>query len=427
MPTDSLSAAASPPGSPNPWSWIIPWLPTLLVWLAVVFFVAHTGLRFKREKTRQKAIDQFASPVAGALFALLALVAGTISQFYSTEITGAFPLTYARASPISAALGFWVSVFFMAFVGIAYYAATGHQRAHELAVLQNESRDLRRHTTELVSTLHTLPPEGFMRDYPTLCADMLAAYTRALGEPSHDRIREAIRVALRTAALMAHRFGRSGSPEKYRANLMRCQGAAVLGPLERWSDAERLLYPAGFEPPVIAGALVYDPLLATRASSEEAQPLDGVGPLRIVIPEPSRDLREGGAAEGRLRVLPGSAVAFLLGKPFIAHDTLQIRPSRDAFDIPEAVISAAETYFRSGDGRQVRSFVSLPLFAEPGRMEGQTIGVLNVEFEESGIFDNKEQTVENFALAIAPVHFVIVWLLTLLDELGSPDLSVQGA
>jgi hypothetical protein len=207
---------------------------------------------------------------------------------------------------------------------------------------------------------------------------------------------------------------------------MRFQGAAVLGPLEQWSNEERSLYPSGFEPPVIAGALVYEPMLATRASSEEAQPLDGVGPLRIVIPEPPRDMREDAAAEGRLRVLPGSAVAFLLGKPFIAHNTLEIRPSRETFDIPEAVIKAAEAYFRSGDGRQVRSFVSLPLFMEPGRMEGQTIGVLNVEFEETGIFDNKEQTVANFALAIAPVHFVIVWLLTLLDELGPADLSAHG-
>lgn len=426
MPPDSLSRAVHGQGAPDAWSWIIPWLPAMLVWLAVIGLVAHTAWRFKREKSRQRATDQLASPLTGALFALLALVAGTISQFYSAEIKREFPLSQATSSPISAALGFWASVVLMAFVGIAYYAATGRQRLQEIAILKNDSRDLQRHTTELVSTLRTLPPEGFMRDYPTLCADMLAAYTLAVSRPSSDKIREAIRIALRTAALMAHRFGRSGSPEKYRANLMRFQGVAKLGALPSWRPEDRSLYPAGFEPPVIRGALVFDPALATRASSERAEALEGARPLRIIVPEPPRDVRRGSASEGRLRVLPGSAVAFLLGKPYIAYNTLDLRPPTEEHDIPEAVLRAAETYFRTGDGRDVRSFVSLPLFAEPGKLEGETTGVLNVEFENTHIFDNDERTVEQFALAIAPVHFVIVWLLALLDEEEIPVLS-EGA
>jgi hypothetical protein len=48
--------------------------------------------------------------------------------------------------------------------------------------------------------------------------------------------------------------------------------------------------------------------------------------------------------------------------------------------------------------------------------------VLNVEFEDVHIFDNKAETVEQFALAIAPVHFVIVWLLTLLEDVEAPSL-----
>jgi hypothetical protein len=200
---------------------------------------------------------------------------------------------------------------------------------------------------------------------------MLAAYTRAVATPSPELIREGIRIALQTAALMAHRFGRRGAIGRYRANLMRFRHVSTLGPVSSWEAADRELYPAGFEPAVIRGALVFDPELATRASSERAEPLDGAQPLRIAIPDPPRDLRAGSAKEGRLRVLPGSAVAFLLGKPFIAHNTLDIRPAQEEYDLPEAVISAAETYFRAGDGRDVRSFVSLPLFIEPGRMEGR--------------------------------------------------------
>jgi hypothetical protein len=59
-------------------------------------------------------------------------------------------------------------------------------------------------------------------------------------------------------------------------------------------------------------------------------------------------------------------------------------------------------------------------------MEGETIGALNIEFEDTEIFNNEQRTIEQFALAIAPVHFVIVWLLTLLEEeesTGTGDLS----
>lgn len=407
------------------WYGVLPWLPALLAWVATVGLVLYMIFQFKREKTHQQAIDRFASPAAGALFALLALMAGAISQFYPGKITEAIPLTYAAQSPLSAALGFWINVFLMAALGTAYYAATGRQRLQEVATLQNDSRELRRHTTELVSTLRTLPPEGFMRDYPRLCADMLATYTRALEDPSPDQIREAIRSALRSAALMAHRFSRRGSPDKYRANVMRMRDAQALGSVSSWSEEERILYPRGFEPPVIRGALVFDPALATRATSERAQALGGA-PLRIPIPDPARDAREEGAAEGRLRVVPGSAVAFLLGRPFIANDTLDMRSHQELYDLPEAVVTASDSYFRTGPGRDVRSFVSLPLFAEPGRMEGATTGVLNVEFEDTDIFNNDQGTVEQFALAIAPVHFVIVWLLLRLDETTPGDLPVAA-
>lgn len=45
--------------------------------------------------------------------------------------------------------------------------------------------------------------------------------------------------------------------------------------------------------------------------------------------------------------------------------------------------------------------------------------MLNVEFEDTNIFNTDESTVRQFALAIAPVHFVIVLLLVLLDETES--------
>jgi hypothetical protein len=395
---------------------LLPALPASIVWVLALAFTGHTIWCFRQERTRQRAIDHFASPVAGATFALLALVAGTVSQFYPEKITAAVPLTYADRSPISAALAFWITVFLMAVLGVAHYAAAGRQRVHEVATLQDESRELRRHTTKLVETLRTLPPESFLRDYPALCADMLAGYTRGVRSLDPDELRGAIRGALRSTALMAHAFSRRGSASQYRATVMRYRDATAVGGVASWSPDQRVLYPSGFEPSVLRGALDFVPTLSTRATSERAEELEGALPVRIAIPEPPRDQRVGTAPDGRLRVVPGAAVAYLLGRPFMVADTRSIRPAEGEYDLPEAVMAALDGYFREGAGAAVRSFVSLPLHAEPGGMAGERLGVLTIELEDTHVFDGDDGRVEQFALAIAPVYFVIGWLLTLLAE-----------
>lgn len=115
IPPEPAAAAAGGSG-------LLPWLPAGVAWLMTIAIIAYMLWQFRAEKSRQRTIDRFASPLVGALFALLALMAGTISQFYPGEITSAIPLAWAEKSPVSAALGFWISVVLMAALGIAYYA-----------------------------------------------------------------------------------------------------------------------------------------------------------------------------------------------------------------------------------------------------------------------------------------------------------------
>lgn len=162
-----------------------------------------------------------------------------------------------------------------------------------------------------------------------------------------------------------------------------------------------------------------DPQLASFADKDE--PVPGLLPIRIVIPDPPRDSPVGSHAEGRLRLVPGGALAYYLARPYNAKDTWKIRESAEAeaLGLSEAVLAETERYFRHGSGKAVRSFVSLPLYESPGEMNGARVGVLNVESSEPAIFGGDDEKVRQFALAIAPVHFVIVSLLANLGE--SPE------
>lgn len=249
---------------------------------------------------------------------------------------------------------------------------------------------------------------------------MLAPFSVALMSRDPTSIEEAIRYALRAAALMASRFGRTPSSVIYSANAMRFYTSDRLGAIETWSEQELRLYPEGHRGDRICGALVFDPRESTSSSSARAHPLEGMGPLRIIIPDPPRDRSPDGTREGNLRVLPGCATAFIRGGPFIATDTWNMRSYREGHFVAEEVLSASDRYLRT-TANGVRSFVSIPVKG-PGK-EDVTVGVLNVEMTEPNIFGGDERTVRNFARAIAPVLFVIEMLWKLADESRPPSGS----
>jgi hypothetical protein len=412
---ESVPAAQHPDGS-DVLQRLIPWVPAAVLWAVVIIGMGVLIYRYRSKEHGQKTTEFLASATMGMALVMAALMAGSISQFYTDAITARFPLSHAGSSPGWAAQAFWLSVVLTVFIGLSYYAATGRQRRQEMNTLRTDSENLQKHTTELVDTLRTLPPEGFMRDFPRLCSAMMAAYSAAMLEETEEAARRAIRVALRTAAAMARSFDRGGRDERYSANVMRFSARDDLPPLAQWTDDEWALYPSGFRPERIEGALILDPDLASYADTDTQVP--DLLPIRIVIPDPPRDAPVGSHAEGPLRMVPGCALAYYLARAYNAKDTWKIRESAEAeaLSLSEAVIAETERYFRAGPGRAVRSFISLPLYESPGEMAGARVGVLNVESSEPAIFGGDDEKVRQFALAIAPVHFVIVSLLANLSE-----------
>lgn len=202
---------------------------------------------------------------------------------------------------------------------------------------------------------------------------------------------------------------------------MRFVPASAMDSSEAWKESDALLYPDGHFPTQVRGALVLDPALSTRAESEKAEPMD-LARFSLIIPDPSRDKPVPGAVEGALRVLPGAATAYVLGTPYHAVDTWNFRPEINKhYRLDEAVISSNEQYFSTGPGKEIRSFVSIPVFGLPAGAEGAdasppaVVAVLNINSSEPGIFNADYETVGNLTLATAPFQYVLSILLAQLE------------
>lgn len=419
------ASGSQPVNAPHPAATFIPLLITLLVLCVGAWLYRHP-----QHGTHARRL--YSSALSASLIASFALFAGAVLEFKSTEVLTSRPLSYAAGSPVPAAVVFWVIVALLVALGYAYYRATNQQREEweadqreadrERATQIREARDTtlasRDHTSRLIEHLRTLPPERFLQDFPRSCRSLMASYTEAIVEDAEDASRRAIRTALLTVSGMARAFDRGDRGEVFSANVMRYHSEDDL-PLATWSEEDWSLYPKGFRPDVIEGSLILDPELSSYA--EGGEPVPGLAPIRLVIPHPRRNAGDAAPEVGKLRVLPGAALAFVLGIPYTTTDTLKIRESVAGEDLAldEALIARTEWYFQNGPGRSIRSFVSIPL-----RTADSCVGVLNVESSQPEIFGGNEERVRQFALAIAPVHFVIEALLA---NLESPEPSTGHA
>jgi hypothetical protein len=80
-------------------------------------------------------------------------------------------------------------------------------------------------------------------------------------------------------------------------------------------------------------------------------------------------------------------------------------------DFPESTALQIETYFAGERARNIRSFVSVPLKT----LAGTTLGVLNIHRNQPGLLEQREPA-QQFAPLVSPFVFVLVRLLTVLEE-----------
>jgi len=327
------------------------------------------------------------------------------------------------------AIIFW-SLFTL--TGLLFFAL---QRAVRLSRKEELDR-LIAQSTQLEETIRTQPPAHFLATFADLYAqaDRAASAIFALsGTVQRDQVEAAARHVLRIIAVLAQKFddpsdGGLGEHEiVYAANVMIYKPTPSIPPVDIPAIDERMLFRGdGVTVSKLKGVLDLVPTLSTTAADPKATPDPSLRPFALGIPNRAKAERlRPGECELRYRVLPGAPRAFCDREADIYENTNRIREWCERYgDFTDDVKDAVETYFETGPGANIGSFVSIPLFhPEDLKHEADPVGVLNIHSNAFNLLKGRSKAFRNFVAIAQPLQILLSKLLLQLPEIG--DLAVE--
>ena len=139
------------------------------------------------------------------------------------------------------------------------------------------------------------------------------------------------------------------------------------------------------------------------------QETDGGGVRRIILPVPEADqifstavAKDGGQ---RFKVLPGAAYSAALGKHAIIRNRNDLQDWCENADYEDQVRQAILRYFTTGNGKEVKSFLTLPLYRLSLSIGDKPalLGVLSIERSTEGLLPGQREKV--FVPISSPLNF----------------------
>ncbi len=348
----------------------------------------------------------FLNPLMGGITGVLAVMAGAIASFYTDEIKANLSIWFLTHTDISKnATMFWVAVFL---TGISLSGATWAQRRasnRERSVLQDETASLK----DAISRIESLPPEGFLGNYQKLLNRATRSVVAVLSS-KRDKgdIEQALRNILGAILELARDYDRVLNANAiYYANIMLYfpKGKTGENPWFKFDGA-------GPAHPDNEGYLQLIQEFSTSSKQDGFSKDDRIMPLAINIPikiEPI--VIDGGKTKHP--VLPGATWAFVYGE-FTAFSTIQLLENwlNERCSAAESIKEKAKSYFRSGKGKHIKSFVSMPLLDLSGSDETRyCYGVLNIHSDHEGLL--KEKGGDRFSPLMEPFRQLMFILLKL--------------
>jgi hypothetical protein len=342
------------------------------------------------------------SPVFAVVLALLAILIGLLGSAYQSEIATAFP--FKRRGPwgpisISAA-GFWVA---LAVLGIGlFFRQRADDRARE--ELRQSTVRVEEATRTIQTSVQTLPGRAFLDEVSTQVASSRAVLDKLRRSPLRDRepidislgVRLLLKMLARLAASYDERLNDQGRPVTYTANVFVAFDAAKVD----WSQVV-------FTTPEEAKTALH--VLRLRADWEADNRSE-------LIPNPSLTYKLTLPVPAQAKVgekwaaLPGAPVTFLTGDSTGYDDTSTLADWCKAEGrYPTPVIQQLATYFKSGPGATIRSFISAPI-----AVGTQRFGVVNIHADAPFVLaGNRRHT---FLAAAAPLLFDLAELVQALID-----------
>jgi hypothetical protein len=355
-----------------------------------------------------------AAPGFAVVTTVSGAVAGVLGSIYALDIRDSFrPFWMGQFAPWPTA--FWVAVLlFGVFFGATQWAHRRIAARSEQALVAKSSE-----LSELILDLHSLPPEGFLLRFERQFSLAYTAARTAVERADKDAesIELAIRVVLDSVVALAKLFEKERDAV-YSANVMLFRSlAGASDPVVSAVRAQLLFVPDATDPRALQGVLQVVPALSTTTRTLAPDPDASLQP--IALPVPARTAQNQDSAR-RSNVLPGAPWAYFYNEP-VGFATLAelVEWCRSRGDFAPAVIDAIGKYFDSGAGKDIKSFISMPLFppaATDGEPASQTVGVLNLHCSQEGLLARRGA--QRFVPMMAPFRAVVTQLVGRLPPPG---------
>jgi hypothetical protein len=341
------------------------------------------------------ALKLAGSPFFAALTATAAAVIGLLGSVYQTEIANSFPL-----NPVgpwggwsTRAAIFWAAILVLAW--LVYLRQLADDGVRNRLIDTTTSAEAASRRIEEFS--QTLPPAGFQSQLTRFVDRSHTWMSRGIPRQPRvaaEQLPAMIRGLLHGLATLALTYDNSplqdGHSALYSANVMVFvpQSKASALPLSFWAPE--------YDRSQLFGVL----LLRQDLSATSEEPADGetiafdakVPVIALPVPtEPERN--------GRWVALLGGPRAFLTGEVDGYVDTAAFaEESKKRGDFPPSVIEMLSAYFSTGDGREIRSFVSRRL-----ERNGEPIGVVNIHANRRHLLGPRAEKREIFHALVTPL------------------------
>jgi hypothetical protein len=317
-------------------------------------------------------------PWFSAATATLGAIVGLFGSIFSSEIKNAFPFAFGDYFVWQAAV-FYFSLGMFAFVFREQMQGQG-------AVLQESAE-------RLEELIRTLPPEEFLKHFEDYVVTAGGEVVRA-GDPSVgvDGAKDAALAVLMTLLLLTEMFDGGQKTGRYAINLMLFKQRPIEDHMLSSFFADLNLWETGRSFDELQGMLVLDLDFALALSKETSEGVrfdDNATPLRLPVLQPEFYLDK----YGRNNVLPGAPEVYCCPvEPVICKDTRNLASDwRSNSGLRPEIADEIEAYFKTEQGKLVRSFVSLPVLEPPESMGkyAKIVGVINIHSNKPDILGQR--------------------------------------
>lgn len=307
-----------------------------------------------------------------ALTTCLGVFAGLLGSIYGDKIKTAFPFALENGPIAWSVVLFWVSLLIFGwFFGLGFNA-------------QNQA------TNKLEQVIRTLPPKGFLVVFEDLFKTCLNVYWQA--QETQGGITKAMEKTIVTALhgvlCLVKTFDSRHDHPVYSANIMLFRPITDLEPV---SLGDNIIFTEpGYNPDAWDGVLQLRKEFAlTLTDKEELKP--DLMIKAIMLPIPKLKFR---MDKGKPTVLPGAPAVFCDPTKFVGFEnTLQLASwCREQSGLRASIAENVERYFVDGDGKDIRSFISIPIVL-PGAQAGENpevLGVINLHSNREGILPGEK-------------------------------------